>query len=624
MTGWRLRPAPPGAGRPLPMRCSPVSGESFASFVTRLCAYQPRVLKMSVTTMLARIGLLPQEDHRAFLPGYGLMLSPEHLSTFARVTRLDEQTVAAMLLTHYVGICVTLPDLNPASPDFARRAGLGNWAYLTGTHVGPCCLAQPAATPWPDGDPLARAGLLAWKLPWSFLCLTHGRFLLGVCPGCGQRPGDQRMELGAMPRFRTHAARPGICMNPASRHRSSPGVSAICGYDLTQAPTTAVTGRRLLDAQRTVNQLLAGEPLAVAGELVAPSEVFGHLRSLVSLILHVAQPGDLGQLQAEVDSVFADHVSERDWQRAARREEAPGRKGTSLHPYKAPPTDPLLLAATVPLALDILVAGDLARMGERLAPLAARTREVKGPQARQLARYFHLEGPLATAYDACLADRSHLRRRLGRDTHARPTYAFTPDHVPPELWPEVYRERFAPLLAGSDLTETSGRRFVSMVLVQLVSTLDRVGAAQTLGLPPSHAAGLYNKAIGVVRSRGHTAAFDTQVRALASELSARVDRVDYRARRRALTEFRELTPQQWAELGLPQGAGTPTQRRNAAAWVWSHLTLQDPKDSPALASRDSSQRESLREVYRRFRDGDLQRLRPALKRLAEQVQAGLG
>ncbi|GAA5513085.1 hypothetical protein Dcar01_01811 [Deinococcus carri] len=167
------------------MRCLPVPGESFASYVGRLCAFQPRILEMSPTTMLARIGLLPQEDHRAFLPGYGLMLTPEHRSTFARVTRLNEQTVAALLLTHYVGVCLELPDLDPASSDFARRTGHANWVYLTGTHVGPCCLAQPAATPWPDGDPLTRAWLLAWKLPWTFLCLTHQRFLLGSARAAG-------------------------------------------------------------------------------------------------------------------------------------------------------------------------------------------------------------------------------------------------------------------------------------------------------------------------------------------------------------------------------------------------------------------------------------------------------
>ncbi|GAA5513083.1 hypothetical protein Dcar01_01809 [Deinococcus carri] len=263
-------------------------------------------------------------------------------------------------------------------------------------------------------------------------------------------------------------------------------------------------------------------------------------------------------------------------------------------------------------------------MAGRLAPLAARAREVKGSQVRQLATYFHFGGMLAGAYDASLADRSHLRRRLGRDAHARPAYAFTPDHVPPELWPKVYRERFALFLTESDLTETSGRRFVSMVLVQLVSSLDRVGAARALGLPPSHAGGLYNKAMGVVRSRGHTAAFDEQVRAVAAELSVRPDRVDYSARRRLLADFRELTPQQWAGLGVTGLAGTPVRRRNAAAWVWSQLTLRDAKNSPALSSRNSTQRESHREVYRRFRDGDLERLRPALERLAEEVQAGLG
>ncbi|WP_345464140.1 hypothetical protein [Deinococcus carri] len=97
-------------------------------------------------------------------------------------------------------------------------------------------------------------------------------------------------------------------MNPAPQGRSSPGVSASCGWDLTQVPTTAVTQRRLLDAQRTVNRLLAGEGLPVAGQPTPPLEIFGHLRSLVSLALHVAQPTDLGALQAEVQAAFEEHA----------------------------------------------------------------------------------------------------------------------------------------------------------------------------------------------------------------------------------------------------------------------------------------------------------------------------
>ncbi|WP_104990684.1 TniQ family protein [Deinococcus sp. NW-56] len=616
-------------GRELGLRCDPIPGESFPSYAERLCLCQPPSTEASVNLLLARTGLVPAEHHKARLYGYGTALSPEHLERFARVTGNSEKVIGATLLTHYAGVCLTLPDVTSADPDFARALAHGNWVYGAGTHVGPCCLAAPWADA-PDGvehDGLQRAWMLRWKLPWVFLCPEHERFLLGVCPRCGQRPGNHRNDLGAMPRFSSLPPRAGVCMNPRAPGERGAGRDSLpCGYDLTKAPVTRVSQVRLLETQCTLDRILAGQTPEVDGHPIAPLEVFEHLRSLVSLALHVARADDLGPLQPEVEAAFERHTRKRE---AARGNKTPGRKGTPVHPYKAAPTDPLLMAATLPLAMDILMAPGRAEREARIAGLAARVREVKRGQAWQLAEYFHFTGPVLEAYGAQLTANAQTPRRLGRHAHNRKPYSCTADHIPPQLWPEIYRERFAHFFVASDtwtdkkigLLETSARRFISMMLAQVVASLDRVGAAQALGLPPSHAAGLYNKAMGIVRAGGHLEAFDAALVALAEELSAREHRVNYKARRQALAGFCEVTPEQWASMRVTRGTGSAAQRRGAAAWIWSSLVLLDPLDSPALTTKDHRERAARIAGYARFRQVYLEVLRPDLDELAHQVLA---
>lgn len=608
-------------GRTLGLRCDPVAGESFSSYAERLCICQPRSTKASVKLLLARAGLVRAEHHKAKLYGYGVALSQDHLEKFARVTGNSEEAIGATLLTHYAGVCLTLPDVDLADPDFARALAHGNWVYGAGTHVGPCCLATPWVPPpeEEEQDGLQRAWMLRWKLPWSFLCPEHGRFLLGECPRCHQRPGNHRVDLGAMPRFASQPPRPGVCMNARAPGERGGGRDSLpCGYDLVKAPQIPVTQARLLETQATLDRLLAGQPLEIDGREVPPLEVFGHLRSLVSLTLHVGQVGDLGPLQAEVETAFEHHTRKRE---QAREEKTPGIKGTSVHPYKAAPTDPLLMAATLPLALDILTAPGRKERAARIAGLVSQARDVKRGQAWQLADYFHFGGPVMEAYGVHLTTNAQAPRRLGRYAHDRQPYSFTPDHVPAQLWPEVYHDRFALFFVKSDLKEASSRRFVSMMLVQLVTPLDRAGAAQVLDLPSTHANGLYNKAMGVVRAGDDLQAFDEALRSFARELSDREDRVDYGARRRALATFTEVSREAWLAVDPRIGIKSDARRRNAAAWVWAYLTLGAAEMSPALNT--GVQSASAKELYGRFVQSTECENRPALERLAWEVLAGV-
>ncbi|MFK7602386.1 TniQ family protein [Deinococcus sp. SM5_A1] len=609
-------------GRRLRLRLTLIPGESFASFMDRQCAFQPPSLATTLTGLMVRSGLLPEEYFKHRLGGYGLLLSPEHLAQVADVTRTAEDDIRSSLLMSYAGTCLKAPDLSQQDPDFPRRVGHENWGVsVTGTHFAPCCLSAPAVEPWPDGDTKARAMLLRWKLAWTFVCLEHRQFLHGVCPRCGQRPGGSRADLGAMPRFASLPPRPGYCMNPRAREeRGSGRASEPCGHDFTTTPTIRVTQRRLLNTQRTLNTLLGGQPLLLDGVMVAPLEVFGHLRSLVSLALHVSLPEDLGPLQDEVHDAFAEFAEQRTTTREERREQS--QRGTPLHPYKAAPTDPLLMAATLPFALEVLQADGPEARAEMVTTLAARMREVKVGQAWQLMTYCHIEGLALDALSVHLTAKAQMPRRLGQHSHDRMTVAFTPDHVPAELWTREYERYFARFFKGSDLLERSARRFISMVLVQMAAPLDRPGAARALGLPESHAGGLYNKAMGVVNAAGHTQTFDATVRALAERLSAGADRIDYGARRRALAIFTEVPAGPFKARGgdFELHLSTAARRRNAAAWIWGHLTLCEPSLAPALQELDNQT--SVQEVYRRFEKNLAPQARGVLEELAGSVLAG--
>ena len=87
----------------------------------------------------------------------------------------------------------------------------------------------------------------------------------------------------------------------------------------------------------------------------------------------------------------------------------------------------------------------------------------------------------------------------------------------------------------------------------------------------------------------------------------------------------DLDPGRWEACCEAVGVSwsSEAQRRNGAAWIWAQVLGSDPHFSPALTASGLKQ-ESVREVYRRFRDWHLPALMGPLTAYQQQLEDQLG
>lgn len=596
--------------RPLPSRPWPLEGdgpEAFAGYVERSGALQ--LLPLAVTTLLTRSGVIPEDLQSALPSGYGVDLTDAQVASFAQTHDLPEKMVRGMLLRRYDGVAFDLGDLDVTDRSSVRRVASREWANFTGSAYCPQCLGDQAV--W----------RLEWKLWFCAVCPRHGCLLVDLCPRCARRPGNFREEAGGMPLYATRPARVGVCLNPPATGLGGEGrFAAPCGHVLAETPVLDVSASpRLLDAQeRVLSVLRTGEGILL-GQVLTALAYFNHLRSLVALLLHVAQPDDLGALPPPVLAAFAEHAHERDLTRSRERT-----RGTSIHPYKAPPKTLRLTAAVLPLATELLDAAAPDALDTLLAPVLSCAQDLKGSQVRQLVGYFHIEGPLQDAFERGLEGKLSFDRRLGQRAlgGGLRTYGFSPAEVPQLLWDDEYEAQFAQFFSGSKMDPSYARRVCSMALVRLCGPYTWAQAADALSLPASHATGSANSAMGLLAAGGYDAAFRDALHGLAERLSGQPSRVDYRGRRERLAGLMTLSPDDWQAVGRNaglEGIKDASRRRSAAAWVWAEVTGGDPRLSPALNTGDGNRRSRL-EMYRRFSADDLPDLRMGLERLVRRLE----
>lgn len=596
----------------LPTLLDPGEGpESFASHVDRVSAHQ--VHPLPATTLLARAGVMSADRFDALPYGYGVTLTGDGKRTFAQVFALSEQEVEAMLLSSLDGRAFDLTGLDVGDPSSVRAVAAREWAGFAGSSCCPGCLGE------------TKAWRLHWKLWFSFACLTHQVLLISRCPRCERRTGNYRADQGNTPRFSTLVPRPGYCANPLATGYGGDGRAARpCGQNLGQVETLSlVDAPRLLATQRQINEVLRTDTVMVGGKAVPGLAYFNQLRSLMALVLYIGQPEDLGELPLTIHEAARSAFEERDEVREGRR----GKKGTVHHAYKAPPTDPALVAAVLPLACELLARPDQESLGNALQPLIHRLRQLRGSGVRTVGREFHFSGMLDAAFGNLLAGKATFDRAIGiRAGEQGGEYAkFTPDHVPPLLWLEDYRRDFAPMLTGLNIGETFARATISMALVKLCRDCTWDESVTALGLDGFLTSGNSIRIIGHLRKHGHVTTFQETLHVLARRLEAQERKLDYRARRAALQEYHAILSDEWEIVAWATGLEhrkRDAPRRNGAAWIWANLTSSDPNFSPALSS-DPSRQDSLRELYRRFEKKDLPVLKIHLQRLASELEAQL-
>jgi TniQ len=403
--------------RRLSTRLFPSPGESFTSYVTRLAAD----LHVPTLTVLHRTGVIDAEEARLLSSGYGIVLPPRRRDFFAHVTGLDPMQVETMLLSHYDGRCLDAQHLDPANPHALHRVASRHWAYFSGSHACPHCLAETGG-----------AWSLSWKLPWSFICPKHGCLLVAFCPGCRRRLGVNRQDRGSRPKFSNMIPDPLCCMNACAPGEAQVGRAAVpCLTRYDTVPTASVAAwPEALQVQHQLDALMSMDPrMSTDG---APFSMFKELRSLCALILYAAVHEDFGYVPDSFLDAFQKVLTDREARLAtADRWVNVRRRGAHTHVYSGVPTSPVLMAGLTCAALSTCPLDGGSVDLERLQTLVDRSVErCHGEKyARQLPHLFSFSPRLHAAFDACLPRRSYVWEGWSSSpAEAQPRTA--PLHVP--------------------------------------------------------------------------------------------------------------------------------------------------------------------------------------------------
>lgn len=565
-----------------------MEGESFASYSDRLAAESGSPLSV----MLSATGVLDISDASSLRP-YGLTLSPERLRAFAFSAWLAPERVAQMLLGSYATVAF-------------KQSLQGEWAYLSGSHVCPACLAE------------SDAWQLAWRLPWSFACLRHGCLLVDTCRACGGRTGPGRSDRRSAPSYLSRVPEPGHCPNPLPAGLALSGRAARpCGQRLSElVAVDLASGPGLLEAQERLARALGGSPFIVGGASLSSVDFLAAARSLCALILYAAEPEDLAVLPGPVVAAFEDWTLKRAANDEGRARIGGGghdrRGGPRTRCYGRVPVHAALMAAIAPFAVRALSAPSLDGLADAVEPLVRRAEERNPRHARRLPIDFAFSPELRAAFEAKLRRPATFSGRVAGYRQSSPAraYSFTAAHVPQLIWEEVYTPFFDGLIPGS--RPESVRRYCSMSLIKLVHGCSWDSAAKSLALPASQSAVLAGALFGRLSRAGNFELFVARLHDTAAWLEALPTRVDFAARRQALAGFSDLDEGDWRELCARSGVHPGklgARRRFAAAWLWCELTGGDSRLAPALAVGNV---QAGRDCYRRFLARDLARVRTEL------------
>jgi hypothetical protein len=574
----------------------PIPGESFTSYIYRLAARH----KVDLLVMLKYVGMIDDERYQQ-ITGYGIVLDEKRLQRFSVATQISESIVRKMLLASYNGIAVDFTGVSPGVPDTLRHCAASEWAYFSGSHACPHCIREDEG-----------AWQLAWKLPWSFACVKHKCYLVPRCPACERRFESGRHDQSLSPLFARQVPKPGHCGNPRPDGMGRFGRNSLpCGHDLASIPTT-VASLTTLRLQQRLNECLTGAVPTILGRQVRALQYFYDLRSLCAFILYCAELDDLGHLPTPEVVAFSAFSVERDRIFAARQESPTPRNGEQMRLVFARQESPELMAAVVRLATTILAATDPPSIALLLRPLTERL-IIKTRQRWAVTKYFAFSDRLAPIIEENVALRSTFDRAIGRKavySRAVPL-AFEPRHVPQLLWKDNFARRFEEYFPG--VRELSARHFCAVSLVKLCGDFTWVQSAAHLGLPVEAAIGMANRCISVLEETGREEAFGKALREVATSLSKDVNKVDYGARRYALSTLTHIPVAPW--LNICRAANiNPGRlgRRNkfAAVWLWADLTGGDWRLAPGMEGENA---ESVRNIFHALDRTILPKLMPHLR-----------
>lgn len=567
----------------------PKPGQSFTSYMETLAA--EHVPPLDLLTLLHACGVI-EDDVRSALPaGYGIDLTDHQVANVAFTLRLEERIVRDMLLRRFDGIALDLSMVQPDETESYRLGALNNWGFFTTTRLCPCCMRESAYF------------RLAHRLPWLFACTDHQVLLSDHCPRCTRPHGNVVQSYGGKPAYPTIVPDPSRCRNPPMIGGADFGCKAQpCGANLITLPATDLAPYpRVIAAQTRLEENLSGGMVFCLGQQLPPLEYFGMLRSLLSLLSYGADVEDLGSGLPDVALEAARHHSEERHDVLKYGKVTQKRGGT---PYRSS----AWMSAFAPTAVELLDLPDEDALSQALQPHMAQAARFKASRFRGLLgrNYFNFQGPLLRATEAVLAPRSNAVRRVGHASsyshHPDRPYAYSSDHVPQLLWSDAF-EAFQPFFEGSDMGEPYVRSFISMNLIKLCGDFTWVQTAHELGLLPSRASGIANKALTVMRELGTYEAYLTTLHQTAAALEQTEDRFNFGDCRRTFINLNTIPFSDW-RLELAARDLNPGKQggkhRWASTYVWALLTAGHPSRAPALQGLSTAERIRQGQLFGRF------------------------
>lgn len=586
---------------PLPRSIRPVAGEWFASYLDRLAHH----LDVPLITLLQRVGITSTERMSDVPAGYGAYLAPEALTAFARATHLTTPQARGLLLERYHDVCLDFSALYRGEVTHLGALGLSEWVYASGSHVCPACIEE-------DGG----GWRVAWKLPWSFMCVKHSNLLAAECPQCELRFAAWRRDGQLRPMFGSQVPKPGLCTNtgPSSGKR---GVRAgQCRHDLRTVDVVPVQpGSELSRVQARIDEVLEAGSATLAGTTVAAPEFFRVLRGTVALIMYAASAKDVSSLVGETAPREVKESLER-WfdtrdatlARLQRSKEVAAQAGEKrrIAPQKMTafaPADPALMGGLLSAATAYLDAGSVMEAAHRMAPLL----EMGSARGGRTSSFITRLG-LPPFFMQLYALRFDTKReylfdpRRPAQTASKGSYAFEPRHIPQLFWRGEYDSRFRKFFEGLALREETVRLTLSVLLAELVVGGSRAEALKALGVERSAVRGGVDKAIFLLRERGAALEAFAELHAVAEALSTSERLVDYAQRRTRFATFTCVPPVDWAFIAkrATMNPGLAGGRDEfAATMAWEQLTGSDWRGAPALRFRTGNEGAS-RETYLRF------------------------
>ncbi|MFE2729338.1 TniQ family protein [Kitasatospora sp. NPDC059327] len=572
------------ASAPLPRSLDPLDDESMSGYVLRLA----HRLGVPPDRVIRRTGLAEIQDNTQALAKAvrSTVLPPAMAAEFATATRLTRAEVTALTLAgwapYYPPIAYVLDPLR-----HGRRPPHMDGLFAASVRYCPACLAGDG-TPVQNqhGGPWQRA----WRLPVSFACLRHQRFLEHLCPDC-QRPFIGRSShlvalpsIGGLHPAQCRQRMPGFTRTPRTRENICPG-----RLDRVPPQPQDHPGPELLALQDKILSMLAPQRSAVTS-----SQYFTELQLVTALVIITwpkARPDTPTAATEAADRYIAEN-------------HGPGEKQYS----NALPTDARASAAFLHAADNILTANDLRAAMLPLAPVENRTRTGIVPTRHQSWDHaFKRQRPSCSWRFLAVAETLvPTYRRTGPGGRRIPLsqVGYRPEHIPAFL-PQDWADRHLGAFTG--VSSLILRRNAATHLVRRARGGSLHDAAQFLGIKVGeHGVGFGTKLGKWARAQDNLHAFELALDAIAANLEAS-PRIDYQRRRHCLARW-TLTPATWnhmvAQLQKQPGnrAITDDRKRLAvSAYIWARVTQGEYFFSPC-PSHTATDPEALRlwKYHRRF------------------------